>query len=187
MKLLTLVCTAVVLTACTSSSLDRGTDRGSRGDMDSTLVDQSSALFERLSQLDGIFRVPTDRPNTTYVTFENASRGGSIVETWRRKNEPVHSVTVFSRDRGILYCRHYCPQLTQPILRLDSFDGTVARFSLASLTGEPGRAYMGRMTIEFAATNDTVGMQETYFENGVAGESAMRVFERVDAMRFDAN
>ncbi|MCA9277495.1 MAG: hypothetical protein H6815_01755 [Phycisphaeraceae bacterium] len=180
-------CVLSLLSGCTVRQDTASSTVAAIDTPDESLVKQSTALFERLSKLDGTFLVPTERARTTYVTFENASRGGSIVETWRRKNEPVHSITVFYRDQGVVYCRHYCPQGNQPILRLDSFDGTVAHFSLVTLTGDRDRAHMHLLTMEFPASNDHVGVEEVYFTGDEPNPSAMRVFERVNEMVFDTN
>ena len=146
-------------------------------------VDAPRTLELEQAESDSItlnFLNPSDAPITDfYLTFR--------AEAPRDGIDDPFDVGVFYRDQGVVYCRHYCPQGNQPILRLDSFDGTVAHFSLVTLTGDRDRAHMHLLTMEFPASNDHVGVEEVYFTGDEPNPSAMRVFERVNEMVFDTN
>ena len=131
----------------------------------------AQAAFARLSQLAGDWegRFANGRRHT--VNYRLSAGGTVLVETWALA-PGRESITVYYVDGDELLATHYCPQGTQPRLRLvDDADGKLS-FTLrdGGNLSLPGKSHQQAFWLEFPGKG-VYRHSETYVENGQSEQS----------------
>lgn len=126
----------------------------------------AQAAFARLGQLAGDWEGQFANGRRHTVNYRLSAGDTVLVETWALA-PGRESITVYYVDGNELLATHYCPQGTQPRLRLiDDADGKL-RFEL--LDGGnlrlPGKSHQQAFQLEFPGGN-LYRRSETYVENG---------------------
>ncbi len=143
----------------------------------------SAQAFERLSALVGDWEGTFDNGRRHTVNYRLSAGGTVLVETWALA-PGRESITMYHRDGDELVAVHYCPQGTQPRLKLveksieapaspTRSERTLGRmdfgFDGGSSLAEKGRAHQHSFWVQ---VNDdgSYTRSETYVENGASAK-----------------
>ena len=131
----------------------------------------AQAAFARLGQLAVDWEGQFANGRRHSVNYRLSAGGTVLVETWALA-PGRESLTIYYVDGDELLATHYCPQGTQPRLRLvDDADG---KLSFALRDGGnlalAGKSHQQAFWLEFQG-KDAYRRSETYVENGEAAQS----------------
>lgn len=137
----------------------------------SAFAADAQAAFARLSQLAGDWEGQFANGRRHTVNYRLSAGGTVLVETWALA-PGRESITVYYVDGDELLATHYCPQGTQPRLRLvGDADGRLS-FDLrdGGNLALPGKSHQQAFWLEFPG-KDAYRRSETYVENGQPAQS----------------
>ncbi|MCQ4166480.1 hypothetical protein [Tahibacter harae] len=137
----------------------------------SAFAADAQAAFARLGQLAGDWEGQFANGRHHTVNYRFSAGGTVLVETWALA-PGRESITVYYVDGDELLATHYCPQGTQPRLRLVDDAGGRLSFELrdGGNLALAGKSHQQAFWLELSGENG-YRRSETYVENGGAAQS----------------
>lgn len=143
----------------------------------------AQAVFARLGGLAGDWEGTFSNGRRHTVNYRLSAGGTALIETWALA-PGRESLTIYTLDGNNLVATHYCPQGTQPRLKLVAEREGRLQFELldGGSLQVPGRSHQQTFWLQWNG-GDTLARSETYVENGAAKADAKAEDELVEYRR----